>query len=92
MSKKRARANREYSVRRKAYLAAHPFCEAHESIAHFLRWPIGIPIPQATEIHHMKKPKCKYLNDEGTWLAVSAWAHRWIEDNKSIARRLALLE
>jgi hypothetical protein len=49
--------------------------------------------PRASvEIHHKKKPKCKYLNDESTWLAVSSWSHRFIEQHKDIARDLGLLE
>lgn len=47
--------------------------------------------PRATEIHHTRKPKCKYLNDESTWLAVSRWSHEFIEQNKSVARELGLL-
>ena len=100
---KRAKANREYAKRRKAFLAAHPMCMAWTRITEHLAscgdpWalsqsclpPIG-PMGWATEIHHMRKPKRKYLNDESTWLAVSPWSHRWIEDNKSTARLLGLL-
>ena len=92
VSKKRARENRIYTVRRRAFLEAHPFCQAHEAIASFLCWPIGIGVPRSEEIHHTKKPKQTYFLDESTWLAVSKWSHRWIEDNKGIARNLGLLQ
>lgn len=32
VSKKRGRANREYTVRRKRFLEAHPLCMAHAKI------------------------------------------------------------
>lgn len=48
-------------------------------------------VPRATQIHHMKKPKSKYLNDESTWMAVSSHAHRYIEDHKSEARKKGYL-
>src|SRR4051812_25862669 len=99
VSKKRAGANREYTVRRKAFLLAHPYCEAMGTISWFildngtaLEWQETPAVLQlSTEIHHTKKPKCKYLNDESTWLAVCRWAHEWIEDHKDIARNLRLL-
>lgn len=49
-------------------------------------------VPLATEIHHKKKPKCKYLNDESTWMAVSREGHEWIEANKKLARERGYLE
>lgn len=98
VSKKRERENREYAKRRKRYLAEHPFCEAHPTI---LMWAYefdnelfrGMPLvrPASIEIHHTRKPKCKYLNDESTWLAVCRWSHDWIENHKDIARELCLL-
>lgn len=90
MSSKRAKLNKEYSKRRKAYLTRHPYC-----MAQFVIWPESMDIVnhyRATEIHHTRKPKCKYLLDESTWLAVSAIAHRWIEDHKDIAREIGLLK
>lgn len=97
-TKKRAKMNREYTVRRKAYLEAHPGCEAIVRILDHLYdtdrdkwWGSPPTTSRATEIHHKKKPKCRYLNDESTWLAVCQWSHRWIEANKSTARQLGLL-
>lgn len=98
VSKKRGRANREYAVRRKAFLEAHPYCQAYARILNWVHdhddklfWSISWISPRSTEIHHMKKPKCKYLNDESTWLSVCRWSHDWIESNKSTARTLGLL-
>lgn len=99
VSKRREGANREYTLRRKAFLWEHPYCFAYGIIA--AAWRLGegqaIPAhwpkscPRSEEIHHMRKPKCKYLNDESTWLAVSRWSHEWIESHKSTARKLGLL-
>lgn len=98
MSPKRQRESRVYTQKRKAFLAAHPKCMAWPRILeHVASKPGGLAtLPymadfSSTEIHHMKKPKCKYLNDESTWLAVCRWSHEWIENNKSIARQLGLL-
>jgi len=79
-----------YWAKRRAFLAANPLCQA----APIIKKLLGLhqtPVLGSVEIHHKRKPKSKYLNDETTWLAVSRWAHRWIEDNKSIARDLGLL-
>lgn len=92
-SKKREAEARVYAKKRKAFLAAHPYCEAHVSISVYENPNAGIPSvwPLSTEIHHMKKPRCKYLNDESTWLAVCRKSHEWIENNKADARTLGLL-
>ncbi len=100
VSSKRAKEGRVYSVKRKAYLEAHPKCQAYDIIA--AEWRLnegqGIPdhwpqsCPPSVEIHHKRKPKCKYLNDESTWLAVCRWSHEFIEANKSTARALSLLD
>lgn len=102
VSKKRAKANAEYSKRRKAFLEAHPFCQwwirqnflnEYDVIANngHTRKPVhsgGIPMgevfgicPRSTDIHHMRKPRATYLNDESTWMAVSRDGHQKIHDN-----------
>jgi len=106
MSKRREGANREYAIRRKRYLAEHPTCDAFHTIIGWAArnwkydelamntWYFCVDPttpPPSVEIHHMKKPKCKYLNDESTWLAVARWSHNFIEQNKSVARDLGLL-
>jgi hypothetical protein len=101
VSLKRERENRIYSVKRRAFLQAHPFCDAWRTIVDkapvsTLVWGGHTHIPQARppseEIHHTRKPKQTYFLDESTWLAVSRWAHDWIEDHKSTARQLGLLK
>lgn len=49
-------------------------------------------VPAATEIHHTRKPKATYLNDERTWLAVCREMHEKIEQNKSWARERGYLQ
>ena len=99
MSAKRKKEAALYSKKRKAFLEAYPYCQAWSMIMSYL-WvndqeymvkhaPSGCP--RSEEIHHTRKPKQTYFLDETTWLAVSKWAHRWIEDNKSTARKLGLL-
>ena len=99
-SAKRAAEDRIYSERRKAFLKLHTYCQAWHVIVNFL-WEndreyltkhAPSDCPKSEEIHHTRKPKQTYYLDESTWLAVSRWAHRWIEDNKSIARKLGLLQ
>lgn len=100
---KRRKELRIYAKKRKAFLEAHPECMAHGIICSYLweydrlswekaPWAITTKTIQSTEIHHMKKPKCKYLNDEKTWLAVCRWSHDWIENNKKTARTIGLLQ
>jgi len=117
VSKRRQGANHEYSKRRKAFLALHPWCQIWmkrngvsekdvlETHAMFgdrgfvsgnMRfgamisadvYTIGL-IPLATDIHHAKAPRCKYLNDESTWFAASRNEHEWLHAHPSEARRL----
>lgn len=96
VSKKRQRENREYTAKRKEFLAAHPDCMAWGVIVTeaplktlVVPYPDGTP-PRATEIHHAAKRGKNYL-DESTWLAVCRWSHEWIESHKSAARKLGLL-
>ncbi len=106
VSKKRAKANSEYAKRRIAFLHEHPFCQFHlaewclteddvSRVDARVRNPdsmlFGRYVPWATEIHHMKKPKSRYLNDESTWMAVSRAGHNWIENNKAEARKRGYL-
>jgi hypothetical protein len=98
MSKKRQREAREYSKKRKAFLALHPFCMAYHSICAEWRLMEGQPIPShwpqeappSEEVHHRAHRGKNYLN-ENTWLACSAWAHRWIHDHPKAAYSLGLM-
>jgi hypothetical protein len=49
-------------------------------------------VPFANQIHHTKKPKQTYLNVVETWLSACQEQHEWVENNKSKARELGLLE
>lgn len=100
MSTKRQREAKIYSQKRKAFLEDRPECEAYGII--MLNAPINtlylgrgysIPVtcPASTDIHHVHGRVGSAYLDEGTWLAVSRWAHRWIHDNPKIARQLRLL-
>jgi hypothetical protein len=110
VSKKRAKANAEYSKRRKSFLEAHPICqwwlkengwvESGTNNVHLYSkncitrntWHLqDMGAPLSTEIHHMKKPKATYLNDESTWMAVSREGHEWIENHKNLAREKGYL-
>jgi len=53
-------------------------------------WEVS-QIPRSNQIHHSRKPKCKYLNDESTWFACSPEEHEWVESHKGEARSLGLL-
>lgn len=109
VSNKRAKANAEYSRRKKAYLEAHPICQiwlkklgfGHDEGGYYgsdfsgasvgwMLWKHSAPF--STEIHHSKKPKATYLNDESTWFACCREMHDWVESNKGTARQLGLLQ
>jgi len=88
MSKRRAKELAEYRVRRKAFLDAHPYCEAWGII-----WPsLTKHTPRSTEIHHLSGRIGKKLNDESMWLAVGREAHNFIHQNPKTARSLKLLQ
>lgn len=106
VSVKRAKANALYSKLRKQFLEEHPYCQWWLSWHGFTQDDVDdlgyietnlgfnmqkIPVPKATEIHHMKKPKQTYLNDTSTWMAVSRQGHEWIENNKAEAREKGFL-
>lgn len=100
VSSKRAKALREYSILRKAYLALHPFCEAtiklegvcEEELIKSNGWLIGRQFPYAEEIHHKARRYGSRLNDTTKWLAVCRDMHIKIENNASWARANDLLE
>jgi hypothetical protein len=108
VSKKRKQALTEYYRRRERFLKEHPYCQVWlmENEIDEAQLKLGIisntdprykgltpyNIPKSTEIHHTKKPKKKYLNDETTWLAVSREMHDKIEQNKNWAREKGYLQ
>lgn len=105
VSKKRKQALTEYYKRRIRYLNEHPFCQIYIKIngldeAEVIKnngWYEAGPthqkrVPPANQIHHTKKPKQTYLNDESTWLSASDEWHVWVENHKSEARQLGVLQ
>ena len=98
MSARRKVESREYTEKRKAFLKAHPLCQAWPVIVSHAPPetlgdlpPLHAAAPLSVEIHHRCKRGKNYL-DESTWLAVSRFSHRWIEDHKKEARKLGLLK
>ena len=85
MSEKRKKDAAIYSKKRKAFLEAHPLCQAT-----WLIWPNRPTRPIATEVHHVKRRGKHYL-DESSWLAVGREAHVFIHSHPTEARRLGLL-
>lgn len=98
LSVHRLEENRLYSYRRKLFLLAHPYCQvwcAEHGITEEVairqggRLPLDgatVSVPLSTEIHHVNKRRGVDLLDVRFWLAVSAEAHRRIEDHKAWAR------
>lgn len=97
-SKKRAKANKLYLAKRKAFLALRPLCEVWLSLRssddhddamlqlHIFGAEHLLSPAYSQDVHHMRKPRATYLNDESTWMAVSRKAHDWIEGHKKEAR------
>lgn len=90
-----ARMGKEYKKNYNAYrkfapvfLAAHPYCEmpSETGAASCMR--------QAVEIHHMKGrgPHGAWLCREEWCLAVCDECHKYIENNKRIARRRGVIK
>lgn len=104
VSPKRAKENRKYTLARLRYLSEHPYCQIfirrHGLDEYYVFRNGGVvysrgywlAVPKATEIHHSKKPKCKYLLDESTWFSCCREQHEWVENHKSEARQLGLLQ
>ena len=94
---KRAKANREYAKRRKAFLLANTHCEAwhaiiqwmykHDEKAYYTSPQFR---PVSDDLHHRCKRGKNFLNEE-TWMSVSRWAHNWIHAHPKEARALGLL-
>lgn len=80
VSKKRKKEARVYAVRRKAFLASHPFC-----------WFDFCP-NASRDVHHKKgRLGGNYLNED-TWMAVCRKHHNWIHAHPDIARQMTLLK
>lgn len=96
VSAKRAEQLREYSIRRKAFLEAHPFCAvaAEASKKMFVNRQVGtfwMEHTPATDIHHIRGRRDAMLLDERYWLAVSREGHDAIHQNPNKAREMGWL-
>ncbi len=76
---KRAKQNREYSVRRKAFLLAHPYCMAQ---------CFG---SRSCDVHHKAGRLGGNFLNESTWIAVCRSCHDYIHTHPKEARALGLL-
>jgi 4-alpha-glucanotransferase len=79
VSKKRVQVNREYSVRRKAFLEAHPRCQRCDSF-------------RSQDVHHKKGRLGGNLLDQGTWVALCRSCHDWIHAHPKYSRSIGLLQ
>lgn len=100
VSSKRAKENRIYSAKRKAFLERNALCQwwlrenGSWSMANEFHYSVesvvtvdGKKCPFATEIHHKAGRTGTNFLDESTWMAVSADGHRWIHDHPSLSRQ-----
>ena len=82
VSLQRNRELRRYYALRRAYLRAHPFCEAMVDTFCKIR---------ADQIHHMNGRNGGKLNETFWFLSVCLPCHEWIENNKKEARKKGLI-
>lgn len=84
VSSKRAKENRIYTERRKAFLIANPTCDAHHALV-----ALDSCAP-ATEVHHMAGRGKNFLNED-TWLPVCQGCHLTIHAHPNTARELGFI-
>lgn len=100
-SKKRAKANKLYLAKRKAFLALRPLCEVWVALSNwdseraldmkkeiFNDWRVIY----SQDVHHMAGRRGDNFLDETTWMAVSRLGHAWIHSNPSAARKMGWLK
>ena len=102
VSKKRRKEMDLYSTKRKAFLAAHPWCQVwlkERGLSEYMVLRDCGPVsegrsycPLSVDIHHMNGRTGWRLNDESEWLAVSREAHERIHQNPSWARERGYLK
>lgn len=87
VSKKRAREQRIYAQKRKAFLEANPICWvwAANNVVKMIEGETT-KAHRSTEVHHKNGRTGKNYLDESTWMAVSAKGHCWIHQNPKEAR------
>lgn len=78
-SQKRTIQEKEYSIKRKAFLNKYPMCQAHL---------LQVCTTVSTDVHHMKGRIGDLLLDETYWLSVCRGCHYWIEMRPEAAKEL----
>lgn len=94
VSKKRKREARTYTAKKKAFLQAHPWCQAFLSHAQVnedypgaVAMAVLLGCPRSVDIHHKAGRTGSNYLDESTWMAVSRLAHDWIHTHPKEARK-----
>ncbi len=80
MSEKRKREAKEYAKLRRMFLRENPQCAVLE-VAFDRQKP-------ATDVHHSRGRAGTLYLDTRFWIPVSREGHRWIEENRNLARKL----
>ena len=80
-SPKRAKLDKEYSIKRKAFLEQYPLCKIHIA---------GICTNLSTDVHHKAGRAGDLYLDERYWIATCRACHSWIDTHSAIAEELGL--
>lgn len=81
VSSKRAKENRIYTERRKAFLIAHPFCQIR----------MGDCTDLAMDIHHAAGRAGSFLLNERWWFSTCRNCHDWCHQHSNTARELGFI-
>lgn len=94
-SPKRQRESREYSKKRKAFLASKRFCEGKRFVGvcseNFVGQAIHSCFNRPQDVHHKAGRLGGNFLNESTWLPVCRTCHDWIHAHPKEARALGLL-
>ena len=102
--KKRAAANKLYSVKRRDFLYMRPICEVWIELSNLntrasnllkgaiFDGEIGYRPEYSVDVHHKEGRAGEHFLDDATWMAVSRKAHRWIHDHPKQAREMGWLK
>lgn len=89
VSSKRAKENRIYTERRKAFLIANPLCEActYDRIHRCMINRSDMTGSRADQIHHKDGREGDLLLDESKWMAICGLHHDFIHQHPNEARK-----
>jgi hypothetical protein len=102
--KKRAVANKLYSVKRRDFLYLRPICEVWVELANtdtrasnllkeaIFDEEISYRPVYSDDVHHKEGRAGERFLDESTWMAVSRKAHSWIHAHPKQAREMGWLK